>query len=313
MSADGNADDDFALLKDGNNLVEWVFDSGNLFATYFVGGTQTNLATLSYSSTSDAWWRIRESSGTVYWDTSSDGVSWTSQASVADSSLFDLSSLTPTFYCETYGTGSPSPGQAEFANLSIPPTSALVDSFSFSAVDTAMWNPQTNAGGTVTEGLATLNLKLPANNSLDAQAAVWSNNLFDLTGSSISVEAPQTITSGGNADEDFAVMIDRNNSVGWYLDSGTLSAIYIIGGTQTVLTSLTYAPPPYTYLYWRIREDSGAVYWDTSSDGSTWTNQASVADSALFSLQACTVELYSETYGNLSSSTEAQFSNLNYQ
>ena len=75
--------------------------------------------------------------------------------------------------------------------------------------------------------------------------------------------------------------------------------------------SLPYAPPPYSYLFWRIRENGGAVYWDTSSDGTTWTNQAFVADAALFSLEACTVELYAETYGSSLNPGVAQFSVLN--
>lgn len=58
------------------------------------------------------YWRIRESGDSAFFETSPDSSSWTTQASIGDSSLFDLSAVSAEFYAETYGTGSPNPGDS---------------------------------------------------------------------------------------------------------------------------------------------------------------------------------------------------------
>ena len=55
--------------------------AANLSARYTIGGVGTTLATLTYSATDHAWLRLREAAGTVFWDTSPDGVTWTNRAS----------------------------------------------------------------------------------------------------------------------------------------------------------------------------------------------------------------------------------------
>lgn len=70
----------------------------------------------TYSSTDHKWFRIREASGTVYWDTSADGSSWTNRAS--DATGYTLTSLTAFF-----GVGNPGSGSTTvtFDNFNIVP------------------------------------------------------------------------------------------------------------------------------------------------------------------------------------------------
>ncbi len=89
----GNVDTQFSLLLDGNNYVQWFWQENTLYAFYAVAGVRTTVATLAYSPSAHAWWRIRENGGTTYWETSSDGASYTVQGSVSTSSLFPLSLL----------------------------------------------------------------------------------------------------------------------------------------------------------------------------------------------------------------------------
>lgn len=42
-------------------------------------------ASVTYNATTHRWWRIREFGGTVYWDTSSDGITWTNRKTEATS------------------------------------------------------------------------------------------------------------------------------------------------------------------------------------------------------------------------------------
>ena len=83
-SAVTNAYGFLTLGPAGTTYLEWIILGGTLTANYYISGTKTTLVNLTYSPVTHAWWRIRESGGTSYWDTSPDGLSWVNQASVAD-------------------------------------------------------------------------------------------------------------------------------------------------------------------------------------------------------------------------------------
>lgn len=55
-----------------------------LSAYKVVAGTPTSLATVTWNASTMAWWRLRESGGTTYWEYSADCVSWTTLHSVAN-------------------------------------------------------------------------------------------------------------------------------------------------------------------------------------------------------------------------------------
>ena|SRR5215510_5083477 len=82
-------------------------------------GARTSVAALEYSPAAHRWWRIRELSGKAYWETSSDGSSWSSQGSVPLSALFPLHDLNVVLSAASWDGGSPDPGQARYANLNV--------------------------------------------------------------------------------------------------------------------------------------------------------------------------------------------------
>lgn len=63
-----------------------------------------------------------------------------------------------------------------------------------------------------------------------------------------------------------------------YVGGGLVKASYGDGSTVNLLATVAYSSDT---RYCRIRESGGTVYWDTSPDGSTWTNLASVATTTL--------------------------------
>lgn len=69
---------------DGTQLAT-AFDAvaGTITFSSQVGFTDAAQVVLTYSPSAHAWWRIRHSSGTVFWDTAPDGINWTNQKSVA--------------------------------------------------------------------------------------------------------------------------------------------------------------------------------------------------------------------------------------
>lgn len=107
----------FLLKRDAANSLGWWVECGNFYAFTFVNGQENLLRTLAWSSTSYKWWRVRESNGTVYWETSPDKTTWATAVTVPTSSLFPITSLAVTFDSATWGNGLRNPGVGKYAHL----------------------------------------------------------------------------------------------------------------------------------------------------------------------------------------------------
>lgn len=66
------------LFIDANNSVSIYIKGNTVYARKVVTGTPTNIANVAYNSATMRYFRIRELSGTTYWQYSADGISWTS-------------------------------------------------------------------------------------------------------------------------------------------------------------------------------------------------------------------------------------------
>ncbi|QCX81248.1 hypothetical protein C9F11_38325 [Streptomyces sp. YIM 121038] len=79
--------------------------------------------------------------------------------------------------------------------------------------------------------------------------------------------------------------------------------------TDGSAVSLTYSAATHAWL--RIRESGGTLFWDTSTDGSSWTNRRSITTPAWVtsSVDAVAVEMYS--YRNNGTTNYAEFDNFN--
>lgn len=89
----------------GTNFVGFYLTGTSFRARYKVNGAATTLATTTYSAVNHAWWRIRESAGTIYWDTSTDGAAWSNMASVATATFPTgiLGEIYPSIFAGFYG------------------------------------------------------------------------------------------------------------------------------------------------------------------------------------------------------------------
>ena len=106
----------------GAHRLSWDLTGSNLVATRKVAGTQTTIATLTYSATAHQGLRIREASGTIYWETF-DGTTWTQQGSWVTSGL-PITALSAFLSAGYWGT-EPTPGTAiwdDFNLVSSAPT-----------------------------------------------------------------------------------------------------------------------------------------------------------------------------------------------
>ncbi len=68
---------------DDNNKLNFVVSSNTLAAHKIVAGVNTVVTSIPYNAVNHAWLRIRESAGTIYWDTSANGRDWINLTSLA--------------------------------------------------------------------------------------------------------------------------------------------------------------------------------------------------------------------------------------
>ncbi|MGW5123315.1 hypothetical protein ACWEQ7_04470 [Streptomyces sp. NPDC004069] len=87
---------------DANNRVSLYVDGRTLYAAILNAGVTTTVTIGAYDPYTHGWWRLREAGGTVYADTSPDGWTWTSRASLARS--WSTASVSVLWMCGYYGT-----------------------------------------------------------------------------------------------------------------------------------------------------------------------------------------------------------------
>lgn len=79
-SSSTNANGYFKVVIDANNYVVWLYEAGTLYAQYYSSGAKTTAYSVTYSASTHLYWRLRQASGTCYWDTSANGEVWTNRA-----------------------------------------------------------------------------------------------------------------------------------------------------------------------------------------------------------------------------------------
>jgi hypothetical protein len=111
--ASGTVDTSFGLQNsDGTDAIQIYYSRGNLeVGTYKEG---EHLFTTAYNSSTQKWWRIRESGGTTYADISSDGVTWTNI--YAHAIFFNMSQVRVAIGSYEWAAD-PTAGVAKFANF----------------------------------------------------------------------------------------------------------------------------------------------------------------------------------------------------
>ena len=168
----------------------------------------------------------------------------------------------------------------------VPPMSSLSDDFGNSATIRTLWGgstvPQNFGSVSIAAGVASI----PAN-ATDGQV-LQSGTIYNLTGSfafgQVTVATGAGTTTGfgvNNASGSPYPAMNGNPaqtngaSVYWLYDQATnhLTAILSQGVTDTTVGAITYSAT--THAWQRIRESGGTLFWDTSPDGITWTNQFS--------------------------------------
>jgi hypothetical protein len=131
------------------------------------------------------------------------------------------------------------------------------------------------ANGNVANGVLTM----PTTSSYPV---VEASTPINLEGQSASVQltsTPNTVASSTQAFFQLHQAGTPQNFMGWmWTADNTLSAELSVGGRATRLGTVAYTP---NTQWLRIAENTGTLTWQTSADGTTWTTQASTADSSI--------------------------------
>ena len=167
------------------------------------------------------------------------------------------------------------------------PMSTLVDTFGSNDLST-LWANSANA--TWSSG----QVAIPVNTS--ASGKLGSTNAYNLTGSSIITEI--TPANGAAYSTDLT-LVAGTSYVKMGCEGGNLVANLTQASASSFNGSISYNAT--SHKYWRIREASGTIYWDTSPDGSTWTNQWS--NSYTMAVTALSVDFTASSSSGSSTST----------
>lgn len=181
--------------------------------------------------------------------------------------------------------------------------STFTDNFDDNSIDAAKWTQYGSGTKSETSQQMQISTVLAGDYS-----GVQSLNAYDLTGTSAFVELAnagnQSITS---LEVYLLVTIDSSNYVAWLVAGNTLYAYKKVAGSATQVFSVAYSSTTHKWL--RIRESGGVTYWDTSTDGSSWTSRYSETNP--ISVSAVYADLQVGTWQAEGSTTTVIFDNFN--
>jgi hypothetical protein len=178
-----------------------------------------------------------------------------------------------------------------------PSLSSLVDPFTAPTLNASLWNklPTGWALDTVHQYVT-----VPVPTASGSVNAFGTNNLYDATGATIYARVGIAQLGAGHVGTRMRIRLDGSNACTMRVDSGSFQMNVITGGTTVTTTLPTY--DPVQHAWWRLREASGVFYADTSPDGVSWTNLASMAytwAATAVTFQFETAALATENSGNL--------------
>jgi hypothetical protein len=302
----------FSVYYDGNNYIEISQTNGDLRFIRYIAGTWAELKSTLYNAVNHRHWRFREDGTDTHWETSSDGVNWTSQVSEPTAMLFPMNLVGIDFGGQTDG-GEVNPGEARFDHLNgggAPlgkwcPMSSLTDDFE-DGIRARIWDSSWEPiPGMMVETGGDLVFTLPPNAT--PYANYGSAVRFDLTGSSIVIEVPQLADSASKAQTYVDLDAAGDNGFGMLVEGTTLYFDYWVAGTTQGVGSLLYSPVQ--HKWWRMREAGGTVYWETAPDGKAWTIREQFVPS--FPVDALEVSLNCGIWQASANPGASHFDNLN--
>ncbi len=265
MVAAGSATTSFYAGVDPQHYLLIAEHDGNLISGILDGATNST-SQATYDVGSDRWWRFREGSGMINFETSPDDTTWNARRSpVATPAWIDY------VRADLFAVGSGMPGMAQFAALDTtlpadPWCKAATLDDTFATGDEQWENGPTSAQPTTCTysfaGDLTVDVPMPGTCYLGTSYA------WDLTDSSFTIH---WAASTGSATPMFMPMVELatdSTAAGVFVNGG--SACYPAAGSNCV--AYAFSPSGQDQM-WRVSESSSTAMltFESSPDGSNWT------------------------------------------
>ena len=301
-----HAQTDIQILGDNNEAFTILEEAGSLEAQKFVGAAQTMLGSTTYSPSQHRWWQIREAAGTLYFETSPDGVTYTQFATAPTPSwafAVDVTLEAGAYQTET------NPGSARFGQINggTPSgtwckASTQRDNFNSGTIGRDWASSYATNGCTYAEAGGNLTFTLASNKTQDCGLVTGAG--YDLTGDAVFTALTTTPIANANIFTFLRASNLAGDNVEIALVGSTIVSAQNVGGTFTQLSTTTYSPT--AHQYWQLAESNGTLSWQVSPDGATWTNLHSQA--APFSLVGVNLSIGTGTTANVTNPGSAVFS-----
>ena len=259
----------------GSNQVTFRMRDGDLQFIYRLKDSDHVVAAVPYSETDHRWWRLRESAGVVFWETSPDNDTWEIQGRVSSTPFSALAMVELEVRSDTQAA--PMPVTFDNVNASSEeeawcPAAELRDDFDDGLVGT-MWGRWADNDCSVFERDGELVFEYEGAGG-PGSCGYYSVSLYDLSESSVTVEVPQVtekniyVSLDLDMPGDNELLIQRRE-----LESGyELYCRKVVEGQSSSACAITY--DPVAHRWWRIRSEDELVHWETSPDGQTWKAEA---------------------------------------
>lgn len=295
----------FTAQVDGSNLVEFVIqggrdytDNANVTMRERVSGVNYDTS-FTYDPAVHVWFRLREASGSIFWETSVDGSTWTVRRS--KSAVLDLSSVEVRFQ-GGYWDAEAGTSFATIDDFNLfdgqPPLNALLFSDEFDTADPAMWFLD---GPTVSGG----RLRIEPTSSYPYAISVES---WNLTNSSFLIQLYSN-GSGATVTSEFGARIDSSNGLRFIIPGTTAEPLIMREQVAGVNSDVSIPFVPSAHKWFRVRHGSGQIFWEVSRDGASWNVVRSKVSALAVTAMFCMVS--SGFYGSESSPGVTVFDNLN--
>jgi hypothetical protein len=252
------ADRGAAIGVEGSALLAMTLDAD----------AETTRVAVVYDPVAHRHWRLRESAGTLFWETSPDRDTWTAIHSEA----LPMTGTYGFAYLLAWGQR-PIAGEAWFDDFNLPVTaspgfckaSSVKDTFDDGTLAPSFNNWVASGGCSGREANGRLELTFPGIG--DSWCGAETSQLLDLRNDAVSVEVLVPFASGMQTFFE-VVTLDRDKIEMVQLQGVLYMSIYR-NGSQVTRASTVYDPT--AARFWRLREASGTIVWEISPNGSTWT------------------------------------------
>lgn len=265
-----------------------IVEAGQMLAAVYGTPGAGIHASRPYAAAEDVYWRIRESGGTLYWETSPDRSSW-------DELHAEPLPIAPEHVMGFLSGGEQlaTASQIRFDDVNLAasdqlaycPAEQLVDDFVGTTLSAQwdFWN-----GGVCTTTVSDGNLVFDFTNGTGSEwCGIESRHIFDIRDSAVILDAGGVIGANNfityfqatELDDDTTHLeISRDDDTVLRVEQ-LLDGVFQSGTTRTYNTT--------DHRYWRIRGAGGRVFFDTSPDLADWTTH--VEDEAAFDLSKVTI------------------------